>query len=637
MSEQHHLATMRRSIARGMRAGQYALALSLCITGPVQAEMVLLTATNNNGDRDSRPGLQVNEGDEVTFRIEITERTILVHQIKFSLIGRAANTSDLGTIRRSGSTTGSVSGIPRMDITVSGTTSGYIQNYHVPITSDSTAESDKVLTGRVDELLDNHLGTADFSSVSLPSVTVTIRGDVDYDTNNNGLIEIRTLAQLNAIRHDLNGDGMQGTVSDSNWANYTRAFSSAATGMGCQLTDHDDDTSTPNQATCTGYELMNDLDFDENGNGDRDDTYNQGDGWLPLGDGVSTVFATTFNGNGYVIHNLYINRGSTNFVGLLGDATSPRIENLGLVDVDVTGGNETGGLLGGFGGSSSSITAVYVTGQVSGGNNVGGLVGSKRNGAITACYARVRVNGAQTVGGLIGADSLGSITASYTLGRVSGTSSVSAFRSGSGTVTASYWDTETSDIADDTDDNAPEGKTTAELQTPTDYTGIYANWNVNVDGVTGNDNPWAFGEDYQYPVLRHGRTQAQIQAQFEAQPLRPSSTGADVNQDGRLNEQDALLMYQTYLPGVRGAGVVADVRERATAWQESGRAVGGDLNGDGRITEQDALIMVYAYQFRALLENHAALRQLLLNGVRGQMPDTDATYRELLRRANRLR
>ena len=81
-----------------------------------------------------------------------------------------------------------------------------------------------------------------------------------------------------------------------------------------------------------------------------------------------------------------------------------------------------------------------------------------------------------------------------------------------------------------------------------------------MDGVTGNDNPWAFGEDYQYPVLRHGRTPAQINAQFYLQ----SRTGAtsDINQDGRLNAQDAILMYQTYLPGA-GAGVDANDRERA--------------------------------------------------------------------------
>ena len=450
---------------------------------------------------------------------------------------------------------------------------------------------------------------------------------IDYDTNNNGLIDITTLAQLNAIRHDLNGNG------DATHADYVAAFPSrdtnAATRMGCP------------SGTCTGYELMNDLNFDENGNGDRDDTYNQGVGWLPFGDGASTSFDTTFNGNGHVIRNLFINRGSTSNVGLFGFAFSARIENLGLVDVDVTGNNDTGGL---FGNLSGSITAVYVTGQVSGEDNVGGLVGFQ-NGTITACYARVRVNGNQQVGGLVGNDSRGNITASYALGPVTGstvniitpgiirdptTGGLVGAREG-GTLTANYYDRETSGQSDT---GKGEPKTTAELQTPTDYTGIYANWNVNVDGVTGNDNPWAFGADYQYPVLRYMRTPAQIQFQFNLQTLAT----ANVNRDDTLDGQDALLMYQTYLPALRGTGVVESaIAARATAWQENGRAVGGDLNSDGPINEQDALIMYYAYEFGDLLNQSAVLRQLLLNGVRGQMPPTDATYRELLRRARGLR
>ena len=477
---------------------------------------------------------------------------------------------------------------------------------------------------------------------------------VDYDTNNNGLIDITTLAQLNAIRYDLNGDG---DVSSGDAANYLLAFprrDTTATGrMGCQLTDHDDDTGTPDQATCTGYELMNDLDFDENDDGQITaadaDYWNSGAGWNPI-----STFTATFQGNGHTIANLFINRSGTDNIGLFGRISgSARIETLGLTAAEVTGKDNVGILVGDTD-ANTTIVASFTTGQVSGSNRVGGLVGTSNidetGFIILACYSTAAVSGrhdSTSIGGLVSQNTQGSaaITASYAIGRVSGndlspTRGLISLRNFA-TITASYWDTETSGIADDTDDNAPEGKTTAELQTPTDYTGIYANWNVNVDGVTGNDNPWAFGENYQYPVLRHGRTPAQIQAQFEALPLRPSSTGADVNEDGRLNEQDALLMVRTYLPGVRGAGVAADDQERATAWQESGRAVGGDLNGDGRITEQDALIMYYAYQFRALLENHAALRQRLLNGLRGsgrrQMPDTDATYRELLRRANRLR
>ena len=454
---------------------------------------------------------------------------------------------------------------------------------------------------------------------------------VDYDTNNNGLIDITTLAQLNAIRYDLNGDG---DVSSGNAANYLLAFprrDTSATGrMGCQLTDHDDDTSTPNQATCTGYELRNDLNFDENGNGSRDDTYNTGVGWNPIGE-ETNAFTATFSGSGHTIANLFINRSGTENIGLFGVCTG-RLTDLGLVNVAIIGGNDTGGLCGE---NTGTVSTSYVTGQVRGNDSIGSLVGYNLGGTITASYATGRVTGVSTVGGLVGFDtSGGTITTSYATSQVTANSAVGGLV-GSGnsitTVTASYWDTETTGQSSSAGSPDTDGKTTAELQTPTGYTGIYANWNVNVDGVTGNDDPWAFGENYQYPVLRHGRTPAQINVQFYLQ----SRTGAiaDINQDGRLNAQDAILMYQTYLPGY---GVDPDIAARATAWQENGRAVGGDLNSDGPINHRDALIMYYAYEFGDLLDQSAVLRQLLLNGVRGRMPDTDATYRELLRRANRL-
>ena len=51
------------------------------------------------------------------------------------------------------------------------------------------------------------------------------------------------------------------------------------------------------------------------------------------------------------------------------------------------------------------------------------------------------------------------------------------------------------------------GKTTSDLQTPTGYTGIYANWNLDLDGDDRPDRPWRFGSDTQYPTLRHQRFQ----------------------------------------------------------------------------------------------------------------------------------
>ena len=77
---------------------------------------------------------------------------------------------------------------------------------------------------------------------------------IDYDTDDDRLIEVRTWAQLNAIRYDLNGNG------DATDANYIAAFpnrdTTPATRMGC-----------PSGMACNGYELMVDLDFDFNGDG----------------------------------------------------------------------------------------------------------------------------------------------------------------------------------------------------------------------------------------------------------------------------------------------------------------------------------------------------------------------------------
>ena len=109
------------------------------------------------------------------------------------------------------------------------------------------------------------------------TIPVTVQvGSTDYDTDDDGLIEIASLAQLNAVRYDLNGNGAADSLT--NWRSYYAAFTSAAWGMGCP------------KRKCTGYELTANLDFDTNGSGDADagDTYwNAGEGWDPIGGKVS--------------------------------------------------------------------------------------------------------------------------------------------------------------------------------------------------------------------------------------------------------------------------------------------------------------------------------------------------------------
>ena len=166
-------------------------------------------------------------------------------------------------------------------------------------------------------------------------------------------------------------------------------------------------------------------------------------------------------------------------------------------------GDNVGGLVG----YGDHISRSYATGTVSSaGNNVGGLVGS--GSSISGSYATGAVTGTFRVGGLIGRGGR-DISYSYAVGRVSGSGAVGGLiGDNTGTVTDSYWDTVTSRQSHS---DGGQGKTTSELQSPTGYSGIYANWNADLDNadrdrnpMTGGDDPWDFGTSSQYPVLKYG-------------------------------------------------------------------------------------------------------------------------------------
>ena len=339
----------------------------------------------------------------------------------------------------------------------------------------------------------------------------------DRDADDDGLIEIDSLAELHAVRWDLNGDGK---IEEPD---YVDEFSS----RGC-----------PPDGACIGYELTTDLDLDTNGNGmaDSSDTYwNDGAGWETIGSGAPVYnFNAVFEVNGHTISNLFINRTGIQAweVGLFGQiGLQGTVKNLGLPSVDVTGAYDVGGLAGA---NTGAITNVYVTGSVASTGrffgNAGGLVGNS-GGRIAASYFSGDVAGNNTAGGLVGAfgnqiiasyatgtvtaehisggltgTNFGAITASYATGKVdsdetAGGLTAIAFR----TTVDSYWDTDTSGQSSS---DGGVGKTTAELQSPLEYFGIYAEWEVDVDDAdgdgdpaTGGDAPWDFGGDLQYPAL----------------------------------------------------------------------------------------------------------------------------------------
>ena len=259
-------------------------------------------------------------------------------------------------------------------------------------------------------------------------------GETDYDTDGDGLIEIATLEQVDAVRLDLDGDGVEDALAAQD--RYFEAFPDAVRDMGCTT-------------GCTGYELTRELDFDEpasyaSGRGDRGWSRSEGGaGWEPIGSSPADqqglvrpedCFAADFHGNGRAIASLFIDRSDRDNVGLFGgfwggkttEYQHRRIQSLGVVDVDVEGRRYVGGLAGALrscgnrGCGGNSVEGVRVTGRVAGLAYVGGLAGYSQS-AVVHSHAAAEVSGRDDVGGLVGEGlSFASIGASYATGIIAG-------------------------------------------------------------------------------------------------------------------------------------------------------------------------------------------------------------------------
>ena len=392
----------------------------------------------------------------------------------------------------------------------------------------------------------NRTGTGTYATVrATPAVTGT-----DYDVNDNDLIDVRTSTQLNAIRHDPDGDGIASA------ADFRAAFPSPMFGMGCAT-------------TCTGYELLNDIDL-------------SGGNWTPI-DGYSAIF----DGKGHVISGLTVRVArdvSAGFFGTVG--ATGEIRNVGFTGVDVVfegpGSTFNYGALAGV--NRGKIAASYVVGGiVRGGYIVGGLVG-ENNGTVIASYADVSVHARNLeVGGLLGRN-FGELHASYSIGMVGASNNAGddpPFNVGGlvgraglnepslrivATMTSSYFDRERSGqsaCCEGPDSPDPDGtpQTTVGLQSPTVAGGIYAGWDgLDVDGVGGNDDsPWYFGSQFHYPVLWQGATEARagnVLAQLRLQRSLQVRLGGPET----VPEDAGAVTYSVRPTAALGPGVTARVQ-----------------------------------------------------------------------------
>ncbi len=155
-------------------------------------------------------------------------------------------------------------------------------------------------------------------------------------------------------------------------------------------------------------------------------TWDSGAGFTPIGI-ITDAFGGNYDGDGYSISGLTINRPTTDYVGLFGYTYNATIDNLVLSGASVTGEDYVGGLVGySFG---SSHEQLYTDGTITGETNVGGIAGKLQRGTITAGYSGAAVTGTTEAGGLIGmlddnSDSfISTIESSYATGTVTATNS----------------------------------------------------------------------------------------------------------------------------------------------------------------------------------------------------------------------
>ena len=437
-----------------------------------------------------------------------------------------------------------------------------------------------------------------------PRILAQVGGQIDYDVDDDGLIEVDSLDQLNAIRGDLDGNGASAAPA------YALAFPNPAPGMGCPDTDGDAASSN-----CTGYELTSGLNFNTDTGSDtggvavidsNDDHWNSGKGWQPLGRVGENTFRATFDGNSHTISNLFIDRGGAgagdnagdNNVGLFGaTGVSGILRNATLAGVNVTGRDHVGALVGLNGGMVINAAA---SGRVASGINgrrlVGGLVGGN-NGLITLSSAATNVSGSGTSGGLVGLNQ-GRIRAAYATGAVNSTEGwvgglaganydgviQASYATGAATapnrtswvsglvgntlhkgsrISHSYWNTTASGRAKS---DGGEGKTTSELQSPTDYSGIYANWNLDIDNAdgdnndgTGQDDPWDFGTASDYPTLNTVAASVIESVVRSARSAGAGSTNTDYDADDNgLIEVGSWIQLNAVRWDPNGDGVAED-------------------------------------------------------------------------------
>lgn len=175
-------------------------------------------------------------------------------------------------------------------------------------------------------------------------------------------------------------------------------------------------------------------------------SWSDGEGFSPIGY-KNQEFTGSFNGKGFVIYGLYINRPEKDYTAMFGYTLNASVKNIGLINVAITGKWAVGGLV--AKNENTDIQKSFVTGSVTGTNKVvGGLIGLNTGTSyVNKVYSTAKVTGTSNVGGLVGSISgTTSLVQAYASGQVESAGTVGGAIgkvADTPTIDRVYWNKET--------------------------------------------------------------------------------------------------------------------------------------------------------------------------------------------------
>lgn len=264
-----------------------------------------------------------------------------------------------------------------------------------------------------------------------------------------------------------------------------------------------------NNSLSSYYRVVNDIDCSVTS------TWDSEKGFFPIGTGSATdSFNGTFDGNGYEISNLYINRTSRSDVGLFRQiAWRGIVKNVGLVDFNFSGSHNTASITGtNYGEIKYSYSIGYVS--VPKGNDGAGFVGVSY-GNISDSYAIVNVSCGTAYSRCSGFVATGgTVNRSYFAGNVTKpvppTNDANSFSFNSDT-NSSFYDSNRSTISPSGDATAKSTIQLFDIKTynDTSTSGLSHRWDIAM-WDTHTDEVWKINNGSGYPQLYYESAPSQL-------------------------------------------------------------------------------------------------------------------------------